>query len=36
MYVSQQALSAGTHLITVEYYERTGWPAAQLTWQKLP
>jgi uncharacterized protein YkwD len=35
-YASLQTLSAGTHLITVEYYERTGWPAAHLTWLMLP
>ena len=32
-YTVQQTLSAGTHLITVEYYEKTGWSAAHLTWQ---
>jgi uncharacterized protein YkwD/chitodextrinase len=33
MYTVSQSLSAGTHLITVEYYEHTGWPTAHLTWQ---
>jgi hypothetical protein len=35
-YVVRQTVSAGTHLITVEYYERTGWPTAHLTWQPAP
>jgi hypothetical protein len=35
-YTSVQSLSGGTHLITVEYYESTGWPSVHLTWQKLP
>jgi uncharacterized protein YkwD/chitodextrinase len=29
----QQTLSQGVHLITLEYYERTGWSVAHLTWQ---
>jgi hypothetical protein len=33
MYTVSQSLSAGTHLVTVEYYEHTGWPTAHLTWQ---
>ncbi|MCU1232338.1 MAG: Allergen V5/Tpx family protein [Candidatus Solibacter sp.] len=33
MYTSVQTLSAGSHLITVEYYEHTGWPTAHLTWR---
>lgn len=33
MYTAVQSLSAGTHLITVEYYEHTGWPTVHLTWQ---
>ncbi|MBS1859721.1 MAG: hypothetical protein JST11_30395 [Acidobacteria bacterium] len=35
-YLIRQALSAGTHLLTMEYYERTGWPTAHLTWQQVP
>lgn len=34
MYTGGQALSQGTHLVTVEYYGHTGWPTAHLTWQK--
>ena len=34
MYTIVQTLSAGSHLITVEYYESTGWPTAHLTWQQ--
>ena len=34
MYTNVQTLSAGSHLITVEYYEETGWPTAHVTWQK--
>ncbi len=33
MYKVEQALSQGTHLITVEYYEKTGVASAHLTWQ---
>jgi uncharacterized protein YkwD len=33
-YRVQRQLSQGAHLITVEYYERTGSAAAYLTWQK--
>jgi uncharacterized protein YkwD/chitodextrinase len=33
LYRVQQTLSAGTHLITVEYYEHSGWPTAHLAWQ---
>lgn len=33
MYTVVQTLSSGSHLITVEYYEETGWPTAHLTWQ---
>jgi hypothetical protein len=29
---SRQTLSVGSHLITVEYDEHTGWPTAHLTW----
>lgn len=32
-YIVRPALTAGRHLITVEYYERTGTPTAHLTWQ---
>uniref|UniRef100_Q01TD4 Allergen V5/Tpx-1 family protein n=1 Tax=Solibacter usitatus (strain Ellin6076) TaxID=234267 RepID=Q01TD4_SOLUE len=32
-YNVQQTLSAGIHLITVEYYRASGWAAAHLTWQ---
>ena len=32
MDTSRQTLSAGTHFITVEYDEHTGWPTAHLTW----
>ncbi|HXS96498.1 MAG TPA: PA14 domain-containing protein [Candidatus Limnocylindrales bacterium] len=34
MYTTVQTLGAGSHLITVEYYEQTGWPTAHVTWQK--
>ncbi len=33
LYRTQQTLTAGTHLITVEYYDHTGWPTAHLAWQ---
>lgn len=33
-YIVRRALSQGTHLITVEYYERTRSAAAYLSWQK--
>lgn len=32
-YTVRPALTAGRHLITMEYYERTGTPSAHLTWQ---
>jgi chitodextrinase len=32
-YTVQQTLSAGNHLITVEYFEATGTSSAHLTWQ---
>jgi hypothetical protein len=32
-YTLRPTLSAGNHLITVEYYERTGTATAQLSWQ---
>jgi uncharacterized protein YkwD/chitodextrinase len=32
-YTFTQALSAGSHVITVDYYEETGWSAAHVTWQ---
>jgi hypothetical protein len=32
-YSVAQALSAGSHVIMVEYYEATGWSTAHLTWQ---
>ncbi len=32
-YNVQQTLSAGVHLITVEYYRASGWATAHLTWQ---
>ncbi len=34
MYTIVQTLNAGSHLITVEYYEETGWPTAHLSWQQ--
>jgi uncharacterized protein YkwD/chitodextrinase len=33
-YSVRRALTYGNHLITVEYYERTGWPSVRLSWQK--
>ena len=33
-YTVQRTLSQGLHVITVEYYEHTGWSTAHLTWQK--
>lgn len=33
MYSTQQTLSQGTHLITVEFYEESGSASAHLTWQ---
>jgi uncharacterized protein YkwD len=33
-YLVRQSLSQGTHLITLEYYERTGTASAYLLWQK--
>src|SRR6185312_14417233 len=32
MYTSRQTLTAGIHLITVEYYQHTGSPQAELSW----
>lgn len=32
-YKTSQTLSQGTHLLVVEYYEKTGTPALQLFWQ---
>lgn len=32
-YAATQAISAGTHIITVEYYEATGFSTAHLSWQ---
>lgn len=34
MYAVRRSLTAGRHLVTVEYYERTGLPSAQVSWQK--
>ena len=34
MYVVRRTLTAGPHLVTVEYYERTGLPTARVSWQK--
>jgi mannan endo-1,4-beta-mannosidase len=34
-YTAQQSLAAGAHVITVEYYENTGWSSAHLSWQKM-
>jgi uncharacterized protein YkwD len=34
MYTITQSLSQGSHLVTIEYYERTGGAAAQVSWQK--
>jgi hypothetical protein len=34
IYNVRRTLSAGQHLVTVEYYERTGVAAAHLSWQK--
>lgn len=34
IYTFQQPLSAGPHRVDVDYYERTGWSAAHLSWQK--
>jgi hypothetical protein len=33
-YTYTQALSAGSHVITVDYYEETGWSTAHVTWQQ--
>jgi uncharacterized protein YkwD/chitodextrinase len=33
MFRTTQTLSQGAHLVTVEYYERTGWPTAHVTWK---
>jgi hypothetical protein len=32
-YTVQQTLSQGQHVVTLEYYEQTGWASAHLTWQ---
>jgi uncharacterized protein YkwD/chitodextrinase len=32
-YSFQQTMAAGSHLVTVEYYERSGTPVARLVWQ---
>lgn len=34
MYPFRWTLAPGQHLITVEYYQRTGLPTAQVSWQK--
>jgi chitodextrinase len=34
LYLTQQTLSQGNHLITLEYYEDTGNATAKLSWQK--
>ncbi len=34
MYVARRSLSAGTHLITLEYYDHTGSRTATVNWQK--
>ena len=34
MYNIRRTLTPGSHLVTVEYYERTGLPLAVVTWQK--
>jgi chitodextrinase len=34
IYRVQRPLSAGRRLITVEYYQRTGWRVAHLSWEK--
>jgi uncharacterized protein YkwD/chitodextrinase len=33
MYQARPTLIQGSHLVTVEYYARTGWAACHLTWQ---
>lgn len=33
MYTARQEMTKGSHLITVEYYGRTGWPMAHVTWR---
>jgi uncharacterized protein YkwD/chitodextrinase len=33
LYRAQQTLTQGVHLITVEYYEHTGWSSAHVSWQ---
>ena len=35
LYRVQQTVTAGVHLVTVEYYEHTGWSAANVTWQNI-
>jgi hypothetical protein len=34
MYAIRRSLSAGSHLVVVEYYEKTGSSSAHLSWQK--
>jgi uncharacterized protein YkwD/chitodextrinase len=34
IYKVQRPLSAGKHLVMVEYYQRTGWRAAHVSWEK--
>jgi hypothetical protein len=34
MFQARPALTQGTHVITVEYYEHTGWASAHLTWRQ--
>ena len=36
MYIFNEEMNAGNHLITVEYYSETGWPTAHLSWQRNP
>jgi uncharacterized protein YkwD/chitodextrinase len=33
-YTNLLSLASGQHLLTLEYYEHTGWPTAHLTWQQ--
>jgi uncharacterized protein YkwD len=34
MYTARRTLSSGTHLVTVEYYQRSGTSIAHLSWQR--
>jgi hypothetical protein len=34
MFNIRRTLTAGQHLVTVEYYERTGLPVVDVSWQK--